>query len=110
MIEDGLNSDQSKIEDSPFSKIGIGNIAMLDDGKLELDGFELIRAYIRHLKNEYTLYDQPSDELLNLINNKLIRQTDEELYRLSTDESIKLVYWDSYDAQYKPYGIPSQLL
>jgi hypothetical protein len=57
MIESGINSDQSKTDDSPYKNIGIGNISKLDDGKLELDGFELIRAYIKHLKNQYTLYE-----------------------------------------------------
>jgi len=110
MIEAGISSDESKSEDSPYNNIGIGNIAALDDGKLELDGFELIRSYIKHLKDQYTVYGQPSEELLNLINNKLIRQTDEELYRLATDESLKLVYFDPNTRRYKPQGIPSQLL
>ena len=110
MIEAGISSDQSKTQDSPFKNIGIGNIAALDDGKLELDGFELIRAYIKHLKNEYTTYGQPSEELLDLVNKKLINQTEAELYRLSVDESLKLVQFDNNSQRYIPIGIPSQLL
>jgi len=75
-----------------------------------LDGFELIRAYIKHLKDEYTTYGQPSEELLDLVNRKLINQTEEELYRLSVDESLKLVQYDNATGRYMPTGIPSQLL
>lgn len=75
------------------------------------DGFELIREYLFDLKNAVTQgNDNFTENLRDAINAKLIKQTDEELNRISDPNSPLYLVIKTSDGRYIPRAIPTQML
>lgn len=76
-----------------------------------LDGFELIRAYLKQLKSDYTRRIGYSQDLLNAVNDNLISGVNHEMKELSVDGSpMKLLKRNTSTGNYYSDGIPKQLL
>lgn len=106
-IESGQALDRTKQEGDIRPYIGTDVL-----GTTNTDGFELIREYLKDLKSTYFKRGgMAKPELLNAINEKLISQTEQELYRISRPGSpLQLVEYNRTTGLYKPKGIPEQLL
>lgn len=101
-------------EESSFDKISADDLIKMDVKREDrddnsLDGFELIRGKLQELKNRYFENGVPNRQLLNAINDNLQDLVHDELEELSTNESIRIVWKDSF-GHYNPLGIPKQLL
>lgn len=79
--------------------------------KSDLDGFELIRKELLDMKARYfDKYDRATEELRDLLNQKLFRMIDRELYITATDSRFKLCEWNQSMGCYIPTAVPAQLL
>lgn len=104
-IEAGQAIDRSKQEGDIKKYIGT---TVLGENP---DGFELIRQYLNDLKKQYFSKGRAKVELLNAINNKLVQQTQEELYRISRPGSpLQLAEYNKRKGAFVPKSIPEQLL
>lgn len=107
---------QKKIESGEVKSVLGDDVGLSDiDNSLSLDnvdntdGFELIRKWLDKRKESFFIDGEPSPYLLEIINRKLIANTEEEL-RKSTSSKRPLVVWDGAQGIYKPLAIPRQLL
>ena len=104
-IESGQAIDRSKEEGDIKKYVGT---AVLGEN---LDGFELIREYLKGIKNTYFSKGRAKIELLDAINDKLVEQTQEELYRISRPGSpLQLAEYDKRKKAFVPRSIPEKLL
>lgn len=106
--------ESGKIVGAPteFEKY-ITRSSIRENGK-ELDGFELIREYLKDLKSQVkagNVENAYSNDLKKAVNKKLVSQTYAELDRISQENSpIQLAKYDSYTGMYIPTAVPQAML
>ena len=106
--------DRAGNTESSFDKVSADDLIKMDVEREDkkdrsLDGFELIRGKLQELKNRYFENGVPNKQLLNAINDNLQDLVHDELEELSTNESMRIIWKDSF-GHYNPLGIPKQLL
>lgn len=114
-IESDKKYEKVYIDEHEQRTIGIGKLLGLrKDDSGELDGFELIRDYLKQLREsavrKVLTVDVYSDELLTRINDKLQNLVKSELETISQDGPLHLIDKNPKTGGYKNYAIPEQFL
>ena len=95
--------------DPAFSKLT--TIQALGKPKEMCDGFELIREFLKDLKSEVVKNGEFTQTVLDCVNDKLIRLTEESLRQFSQPGDImQMVSKNDKTGLYTPTKVPAQLL
>lgn len=114
-IESDNKNEKIYVDDKKQEAVDILHLLSLRQDKSgELDGFELIREYLKELRstmvNSTLTLESYSDQLLHAINEKLQNLVRSELNTLSQDGPLHLVDRDEKTGGFKNYAIPEQFL
>ena len=107
-IEKGVEIDNYK-EGDPIKYV---KKTVLREDVENLDGFELIRKELKDLKEKFFGKDgiTYSEQLLDLLNNKLMSIVDDQMRELSQNEDLRLLRYDNIGQTYDSRAIPEELI
>lgn len=103
------NKSGETVADDMYNNVPIGVLQNKNE-EGPLDGFELVRAYLKNLRTQILKNNKYSSELKDAINDHLIQCARKELQMMSRPgDPLQICRYDQKTGRYLPTSIPSQL-
>ena len=103
------NKSGETVADDMYNNVTIGVLQNKNE-EGPLDGFELVRAYLKNLRTQILKNNKYSSELKDAINDHLIQCARKELQMMSRPgDPLQICRYDQKTGRYLPTSIPSQL-